>query len=151
MKIDGNNDLMRMIIKPVQKDAKKGSTAFGEVLDDALKNPDACQTQNTISNIGLGGAVKPIGMDRLSFDRPIVDQTEDLIELLADYQGKLGNPSVPLREIEPVMQQMDSLGRKLVPNADSLPGNHPLKEILAQTLITVSLELQRFNSGQYNP
>ncbi len=151
MKIEASDEVLRATRRPAHKDSKIGDASFGAVFDDAVKTTIP-KSEESVSAISLGAGVAPMGMNPFSASEgATVAQAERLIDLLADYKAKLEDPAVSLREIEPIMGRLDTMGRELVPKADALPANHALKEVLAQTLVTVTLELQRFNSGEYNP
>jgi hypothetical protein len=152
MKIEANDDVRRVTQRPAQKDAQQKGGAFAALFNEALTTTTH-RSEKSGPSTPLGTGVMPLGLNPLSQDggRSVVAQAERLVDLLAGYQEKLENPAVTLREIEPMMGQMDAISRELVPKADALPANHPLKGVLAETLITVSLELQRFHGGLYNP
>lgn len=152
MKIEVNDDVMRVTKRPAQTGTQKKDGAFEAAFNDALTTATH-RSEESGPGTPLSTGVMPLGINPLSKDgeRTVVAQAERLVDLLAGYQERLENPAVTLRDIEPMMGQMDAMSRELVPKADALPANHPLKTVLAETLITVSLELQRFRGGLYNP
>ncbi len=86
-----------------------------------------------------------------SVEEPTVDQIENYLNMLAEYQEKLGNPEVTLKELSPLVDQMIQENERLSSTLESLPENDGLKEILSETLVLSSLETIKFNRGDYNP
>ncbi|MCK5418368.1 MAG: hypothetical protein KAI93_07680, partial [Desulfobacterales bacterium] len=74
---------------------------------------------------------------------------ENLLNLLENYRQQLENPNVTLRTLEPVMNTIAKEKDQLSAVLDSMPNEDRLKDILNQTLITASLEVIKFNRGDY--
>ena len=74
---------------------------------------------------------------------------EDLLGLLDDFRQNLSDPRINLRQIDPIIQEMDKLKETLEPVLDSLPDDEKLKDIVNQTLVTASLEITKFYRGDY--
>jgi len=80
---------------------------------------------------------------------PIVDRAEKMLDTLVDYQQKLANPGFTLREISPLIAEMEAENEILVSAANSLSDGDELKNILNQIIITSSVEIIKFNRGDY--
>ena len=80
---------------------------------------------------------------------PIVNRVEKILDVLDEYRVKLGDPKVTLKEIYPLIGELDAHEKSLIPALNSLPDEDDLKEILNQVLITSSLEVIRFTRGDY--
>ena len=78
---------------------------------------------------------------------PIVEQTEKLLDILTDYQHMLGNPSIPLTSIHPVIEQIEMEKETLVHAISSLCDGDGLIDILNQVIILSSFEIIRFKGG----
>lgn len=74
---------------------------------------------------------------------------EDMINLLDQYRDKLANPHITLKQIDPVIMEMSREMEKLAPVLDSLPAEDGLRNILNQTMVTISLEISKFYRGDY--
>ena len=79
----------------------------------------------------------------------MVDAVERFLVLLDEYRHKLANPQVTLKEIYLLVNEMDAEKENLIQALNSLHDGDRLKDILNQTLITSSLEIIRFNRGDY--
>ncbi len=82
-------------------------------------------------------------------DTRIVEGIERLLDLMELYQRRLGSPQVTLHEIRPLVAQMEAEKDRLASLADTLVQTSPLKDILNHTLVTSSVELMKFDRGDY--
>ena len=81
--------------------------------------------------------------------RPIIDRAEQFLDILDEYQKKLGNPKVALGEISPIVNEMAAQKESLMPVLESMPDGDELKEILNRSLAASSIEIYRFSKGYY--
>ncbi len=79
----------------------------------------------------------------------IMGRVENLLDLLDEYRKKLADPQVSLKELSPLIDKITLRRTDLIPILDSFPEQDSLKEILHRTLIMASLEVIRFNRGDY--
>jgi len=79
----------------------------------------------------------------------VANSIEDMINLLDRYREKLADPRITLKQIDPVIREMTQEMENLAPVLDSLPADEGLKNILNQTLVSVSLEISKFYRGDY--
>ena len=79
----------------------------------------------------------------------IIGQTEKCLEILTDYQHMLGNPSIPMTSIHPVIEQIEMEKETLVQALSTLCDGDGLIDILNQVIILSSFEVIRFNRGCY--
>ncbi len=96
-------------------------------------------------------SISPIQLDMLSpaQNGSIADRVENLLNMLDEYQQKLKDPHFSLKEIDPLVKQMEKEEENLAPILDSLVEDDGLKDILNQALVTSSLETIKFNRGDY--
>ena len=151
MKIDPNQEIVKSVYpdKTTGPD-KPADNKFDTILSDAINNdPSKTSTEkvkpemiNSISSIQLNPffAVQ---------DNPIVERTENFLNILEEYQNKLLDPQATLRDIHPLIERMETEKETLTPVLNSLPSGDGLKDILNQALITSSLEVIKFNRGDY--
>jgi hypothetical protein len=84
------------------------------------------------------------------FDKQFaLDRIENLIGLLDQYRHKLADPGITLKNIDPIIKEIDQETENLAPVLDSLPEDEDLKNIVNQTLVTASLEVSKFYRGDY--
>ena len=150
MKIDGNDEILKSgYTAPAPKDEKTTDADFKNILKETVDK----STQNP-SEIQPTTVLDPISAIRFNpsstQDKNItLERVDNLLNLLENYRQQLKNPNVTLRTLEPIMntiaQEKDQLSAKL----ESIPNEDGLKDILNQTLITASLEVIKFNRGDY--
>ena len=78
-----------------------------------------------------------------------IERIENLIGLLDQYRHKLEDPGITLKNIDPIIQEIDQETENLAPALDSLPEDDELNKLLNQTLVTASLEVTKFYRGDY--
>ena len=78
-----------------------------------------------------------------------VDRVEKLLNLLDIYRTQLSDPAMTLRKIEPAMNTIIKEKEQLSSVLDSLADDDGLKDIVNRTLITASLEVIKYNRGDY--
>lgn len=81
----------------------------------------------------------------------LVDRTEQLVDTLDAYREKLDENGATMKDVEPLMQQMTSQSQALAAMSRSGEGaDDKLQGIVDQALMLSSMEIARYNSGQYN-
>ncbi|MBE0556604.1 MAG: hypothetical protein IH628_05160 [Proteobacteria bacterium] len=78
-----------------------------------------------------------------------VKKIDELLNVIESYQAKIADPKVSLKEIYPLVQQMEKKTAELVPAAEALPDGDKLKEILNRVLVASTVEIIKFNRGDY--
>ena len=150
MKISGNNPVFHGLQNQSStKSAQPVGQEFGRILQQTLDNSQAPQPAttgaffiNSLSGIQTVNASMPSRQSAVS-------STEDMINLLDRYREQLADPRVPLKEIDPVIQEMSREMENLTPVLESLPDGDGLKTILNRTLVTASMEIGKFYRGDY--
>ena len=82
-------------------------------------------------------------------DSPILEQTENFLDILEEYRNKLLDPQATLRDIHPLIQRMETEQEVLAPVLNSLPPGDGLKDILNDALVNSEVEVIKFNRGDY--
>jgi hypothetical protein len=150
MKIYGNDEILKNgYPQNTQKNEKTPNADFKNILKESVEN--STQKPSKIQPSTLMDPVSAIRSNPLSTqDKNItVERIDHLLNLLENYRRQLRNRQVTLRTLEPMMntiaKEKDQLSRVL----DSMPNEDGLKDILNQTLITASLEVIKYNRGDY--
>jgi hypothetical protein len=152
MKIDPNQEILKSAYnndKTIRHDKPAGNE-FGTMLKDAIDNePSRTNSENmkplminSIPNIQLN----PLFAVQ---DNPIIEKTENFLDLLEEYKNKLLDPQTTLRDIHPLVQRMESEKETLTPVLNSLPPGDGLKDILNDALVNSEVEVIKFNRGDY--
>ena len=78
-----------------------------------------------------------------------VERVEGFLNVLDQYQQQLANPMVGLKEMNPVVERMESEIDGILPLLESLPEGDKMKDILNRAVITSSVEIMKFRRGDY--
>ena len=78
-----------------------------------------------------------------------VHEIEEFLNLLDRYRDKLADPRITLKQLDPYIMEMNRGMETLTPVLDSLPADDGLRDVLNQTMVTVSLEISKFYRGDY--
>ena len=121
--------------------AKKTGQSFQDVLSrlsDAQsgKVKTSQSTRNTESILPTG-----------SFDHPILNQAETLLQTMEQYQQELLNPGKNLKEIEQTLARMRGQAQNLKSESASLPPT--LKALTDRITLTAEVESLKFDRGDY--
>lgn len=152
MKIDGNNDIGRSAY--TDKATPEQAPAADEFKQILKASVDRSQTQ--AANVQSTPRANPLGAIRLTPLSPearatTVERLDNLLNLLDQYRNQLADPKVTLRQIEPLLNTMTKEKEQLSAVLKAMPDEDGLKDIVHRTLITTSLEVMKFNRGDYIP
>jgi len=78
-----------------------------------------------------------------------IERAEQFLNLLEEYQRKLGDTGSTLKDFYPLVSSMQSEAARITPLLDSLPDGDALKEILNRAVVTATVEAIKFNRGDY--
>jgi hypothetical protein len=93
--------------------------------------------------------VRPIVWPQAETVLPLADGIDRLVDRLENYRFKLADPQVSLKSIQPLLDDIAALSEKLATRLEHLNEGDPLKDILNRSLVMASLEMTRFNRGDY--
>ena len=150
MKIENNENIQKSLYPDkATKNKMAQGNGFKAVLKNEVGKSSKVITQN--QKMPSISSISPMQLNLLSptQSKSIVERVENLLNVLDEYQQKLKNPHISLKEINPLIKQMEQEKENLVPILDSISGNGGLKEILNQAIVTSSLETIKFNRGDY--
>ena len=150
MKITNTDDLVKQITPDKTADRQPaGKADFGEVLKETLNTPTT--VQQSVSSAGVVEPLLPAQIRRLSSldKKTAVESIERVLNLLDDYRRKLADPEFSLKDIHPTISAIEIENEHLKPILNSMTDGDELKQILNQTLITTSVEIIKFNKGDY--
>ena len=148
MKIQGNDDLLGRvrIVQPASTEAPAPGR-FGEILRDRLNQAAASDFAKA-----SGGAVsvqfRPADP---ALPGSVTSRLEGFLDLMEEYRGKLADPRVSLKGLEPAVRSLEQERDALSPLLASLPEGEGLKDVLNQALVTTEIEIMRFRRGDYLP
>ena len=94
-------------------------------------------------------SVRPMATPEAEAVLPLADRIDRLVDRLENYRLKLADPQASLKSIQPLLNDIAASSEKLTPKLEHLDESDPLKDILNRSLVMVSLEITRFNRGDY--
>ena len=150
MKIHGNDGILKENYpQNSQKNEKTPDADFQNILKESVEN--SANNSSKIQPATLMDPASAIRFDPLApQDKTItIERVHNLLNLLDKYRKKLSDPHVTLRTLEPLVNTIAKEKDQLSGLLESLPNADGLKQILNQTLITASLEVIKFNRGDY--
>jgi len=131
------------------KVAKTTGNKFENILQQTINKSSSSEDQTmtlppvqNISNIKFN----PISdIDRTQN----IERVEKFLDVLENYQKKLEDPSVNLKEMYPFVTHMGSEAENMSALLNSLPDEDGIKDILNRALVTSTVEVIKFNKGDY--
>lgn len=150
MKFDVSEILKTTQVSSVQKSTVQEDKGFGRILEESM-NTCAPGKTNVNKAPGLYG-IREIQMAPfpLMNRTPVYEGMEQLLDKLAAYQQKLGDTQVSLDEVTPLLRDISRQSKQLTDKAGLLPEGDPLREIANQALVVSSLEVMKYNRGDYS-
>ncbi len=75
--------------------------------------------------------------------------SEEFFRLIDSFQTRLGSPDASLKEVEPLMRDLELLRDKLMGELEALPQGDPGRNILEEMATMVISESAKFHRGEY--
>jgi exonuclease VII small subunit len=151
MKIQGTDEIAKNV-QPAKTNKGKMTSGvdFGAILKEKIANSSPQPAGISSAPLTTNSAL-PVQMDVVSRPQNFspADRIEGLLDLLDDYRSKLADSQETLKDIHSLISQIEEEKEQLTPVLDSLTDGDELKNILNQTLVTASLEVIKFNRGDY--
>lgn len=150
MEVYSNCEILKVSYpKKSDKNQEPVNKKFGAILDETIA--DTSKTDRGTRKPPMVKSVSGIQFDSSPSlnETPIIERTEKLLDTLDNYREKLENPEVSLEDIYPLVSEMEMKKEGLTSAHNSLPDGDGLKDILNEAMITSSLEVAKFNRGDY--
>jgi len=78
-----------------------------------------------------------------------IKRVEKFLDVLENYQNKLEDSAVTLKDMSHLVTHMKSEIENMLPFLNSLPDEDGMKDILNTALVTSTVEVMKFNRGDY--
>lgn len=152
------NELQAVILQKeqlLQKVDKKTGEAFSEVLTQSLKKMQETQSSGSASLFPLTATYEttmPLSIstaDTESYRAKVLDRAESSLDLIDRYREGLANPNTSLKDLNSIVQTMDSESDELNSLAAGLSDGDELKSVAKQLATTMKVEVMKFNRGDY--
>lgn len=75
--------------------------------------------------------------------------TENTLKTLEEYQDALGNPEIPLKKVDQLVQSLSQEVDLLKTLSEQISLSDPLHQMMTETGIVSAVEIERFNRGVY--
>ena len=128
---------------------KSSASGFDEFLEKAM-TPQSGQTTSAstlppLQSLSSVNLTIPSGGDHVQ----TVKDIDYFLNIMEAYERKMTDPQASLKDAYPLVQQMEKKTAELIPTLESLPDGDKLKDILNQALVASTVEVIKFNRGDY--
>jgi len=131
----------------VKQKSGENTDAFGSVLSSALEKTEAAE--DGTQTMGLEEISAPVFKVE-TLTSIVTGKTDKLLGMLETYAGQLENPEFSLRNIEPVLKEINAKADSLLEDTRFLgEDNSGLKDIATQTVVAARTEYLKFQRGDY--
>ena len=146
------NQIDKSAQQPIPNAAKNPKTAqndtFQNTLVKALDNTGKSNMTNCSVDSLCELEAKSVNFQNTSSQ--IFGKTNDLLKMLDFYSSKLLDPSVSLKSIAPVLEQIKDNASDLLKETESVPESDPaLKRIAQEAAVAANTEYFKFQRGDY--
>ena len=150
MKINRSDEIIKNSFteKPIRREQDQKDD-FKNVLKASVER--STHHPEKIKSSSLANPVSAIQFHPLSpvNKRVTLERVDNFLNLLDNYRYQLADPQVTLRDIEPVINRIAKEKEQLSSVMESLPNEDKLKDIVNRTLIAASIEVLKYNRGDY--
>ena len=152
MKID--NQYLNQIIGQQTKQSVGGKdkTAFS----DLLRNTDSAEaTEKAGSTTGMGGVITTsatgsiLAAQSIGKARNPETELEGLLDSLDRYSQAMADESMTLKDIEPLVTELEQGTQSLNALKDQLPQDHAIRPVIEDAAVLASVETIKFRRGDY--
>jgi len=102
----------------------------------------------TSSNVAAFTGVRPLESGPMDKE-PLVEHLDRVLNLLDKYQMKLGNPTVSVMDMGPMIGRLENENKTLASLINSLEDADELKDMANQVLVTSLIEIEKYKRGDY--
>jgi hypothetical protein len=147
MKIENSDKCPQFGPKPAEKTGTGENRAqFAQILQQTVRT----ESSTSVTQPAISAPLCPVEFAvRPETSVLAAQQTGELLDTLETYRQLLAQPSVSLRKIQPVVEQLGHEADRLAASMHQLPQEHSLAQIMREALIQVNQEIERFNQGEY--
>jgi hypothetical protein len=163
MKIQDDKNIKQAIGLEPQNKIDKKSDGFNKALSEARSKVEGSPKKNKLSpdeiqklNFRLQSASSIPKLETSGFSecfgkvqKAEIKKVEQFLEILESYMQALSDPKKNLREVASLVKSLEIEKEKLAELGEDLPDGGVLKHIVNQTVILSTMEVLRFNRGDY--
>ena len=163
MKIQDDKSIQQTIAGDTTRKIDKKGDEFKKALTEAQMKIEGQSEKKTPStdeikklNFRLQNASAIPELQKTSFSETLgkintaeIKKVEEFLDLFESYTKALSDPKKNLREISSLVKLLESSKEELAALAEALPEGDLLKHIINQTIVLSTVEVLRFNRGDY--
>ena len=131
------------------REATSPDTVFQEILKQTVACSAAEKQATRVAHPFGPQSVRLIARPEADGALSLEDRIDRLVDRLENYRLKLADPQTSLKSIQPLLNDIAATSEKLASKLKNLDEQNPLKDILNRSLVMASLEITRFNRGDY--
>ena len=129
---------------------KSGKSEFEKIMEQAINGGRTSSTQApNLMGVKVLEGLKPIGQIVSETTKVTVNQIESILDKLEYYASKLGDNSIQIGDLAPLMDDMESdiiVLEKMRSNSRIPSG---LDKIASDLVATITAEIEKFRRGDY--
>jgi hypothetical protein len=147
--INNIQSITQIIDSQTTKESKSSGRAqgFESLLNSALEKTQESEKGTQTSELG---EISAMNFDIQTVSSIVTDKTDKLLINLESYASKLDDTNVSLKDIEPVLEEINADAASLLEETLSLGENDQnLIDIATSTAITAKTEYLKFQRGDY--
>lgn len=150
MKITDTENIQNLLPQNSQKQEKTIEESFDEILNEKIdklsfSKPDS-KTMHRVQSIS------DTLLSSVLNKKEMVSRVSSFLDTLEEYSKSLSKPENSLKDINPLIENIESETNDLKLLSDTLPPGDQIKSMLDEILIRASVETIKFNRGDYlNP
>ena len=147
--INNIQSITQIIDSQTTKESKSSGQAqgFESLLNSALEKTQ--EYEKGIQNSELG-EIAAMDFDIQTVSSIVTDKTDKLLSNLESYASKLDDTNVSLKDIEPVLEELNADAASLLEETLSLgEDDQNLIDIATSTAVTAKTEYLKFQRGDY--
>ena len=117
----------------------------------ASPSPPGPETENL--SIPLWPVLSVNSLQEIKDVNPVRSQgfqvIENVLGVLERYQKALGDPRISLRQMDPLVRSLSEEVRSLNALVERVPSSDPLQKIMTDLGVVSTVEIEKFNRGEY--
>ncbi|MBF0528021.1 MAG: hypothetical protein HQK55_01870 [Deltaproteobacteria bacterium] len=133
--------------------SQKSENDFAKALADAQNkiSEQACQANQTGSLSGAAGLLETSPVGRMIAGSQISPQSQvnKALGVLDLYAQALADPNQNLKQISPLVNDLQNEAQNMDKLSQSLPEGHSLKPLAENLAVTATVEAFKYNRGDY--
>ena len=131
--------------------SKPGKSSFDAVFKQHLDADNVQPSAPHSSSLASGIHPAQFALESQSSGKTVIDQIHMLVDTMAAYREKLAERGVGLKEVAPLVKEMESQNEALSKISGATGGQDgKLQDMIDQSLMLSTLEISKFRSGYYN-